>query len=49
MLGVSTRTLGHWRAIGRFRTQSIRKGVKGWEFHCEFAVQDAQALRQEVR
>ena len=48
MLGVSTRTLGQWRAIGRFRTQSIRKGAKGWEFHCEFAVLDAQTLRQEV-
>ena len=48
MLGVSTRTLGQWRASGRFRCQSIRKGAKGWEFHCEFAVQDAQTLRQEV-
>jgi len=48
MLGVSTRTLGAWRASGRFRSQSIRKGAKGWEFHCELAVKDAQALRQEV-
>jgi hypothetical protein len=48
MLGVSTRTLGAWRTSGRFRSQSIRKGAKGWEFHFELAVKDAQALRQEV-
>ncbi len=42
MLGVSTRTLGQWRASGRFRAQSIRKGAKGWEFHAEHALHDAQ-------
>ena len=48
MLGVSTRTLGAWRTGGRFRNQSIRKGAKGWQYHSEFALQDAQALRHEV-
>jgi DNA-binding transcriptional regulator YiaG len=44
LLGVSTRTLQNWRSTGRFKPGSYRKGPKGYQFHGESALRDAQEV-----
>ena len=42
LLGVSTRTIGIWRTNGVFRGESIRKQGKGYQFHGQRALVDAE-------
>lgn len=42
LLGISTRTLAMWRTDGRFRPISIRKQSRGYQFHADWALADAQ-------
>ena len=44
LLGISTRTLALWRADGRFRPISIRKQGRGYQFHADWALADAQEV-----
>ena len=44
LLGISTRTLVLWRADGRFRPISIRKQGRGYQFHADWALADAQEV-----
>ena len=44
LLGISTRTLALRRADGRFRPISIRKQVRGYQFHADWALADAQEV-----
>ena len=44
LLGISTRTLALWRADGRFRSISIRKQGRGYQFHADWALADAQEV-----
>lgn len=42
LLGVTPRTLGLWRTDGRFRPISVRKQGRGYQFHADWALADAQ-------
>ena len=44
LLGISTRTLALWRADGRFRPISLRKQGRGYQFHADWALADAQEV-----
>ena len=44
LLGISTRTLAVWRTDGRFRPISIRKQGRGYQFHADWALADAQEV-----
>ena len=44
LLGISTRTLAMWRTDGRFRPISIRKQGRGYQFHADWAMADAQEV-----
>ena len=44
LLGISTRTLALWRTDGRFRPISIRKQGRGYQFHADWALADAQEV-----
>ena len=44
LLGISTRTLAMWRTDGRFRPISIRKQGRGYQFHADWALADAQEV-----
>ena len=44
LLGISTRTLAVWRTDGRFRPISIRKHGRGYQFHADWALADAQEV-----
>ena len=44
LLGISTRTLAMWRTDGRFRPISIRKQGRGYQFHADWALSDAQEV-----
>ena len=44
LLGISTRTLAAWRTDGRFRSISFRKQGRGYQFHADWALADAQGL-----
>ena len=46
LLGISTRTLAMWRTDGRFRPISIRKRGRGYQFHADWALADAQEVSQ---
>jgi hypothetical protein len=46
LLGVSTRTLQNWREAGRFKPDSYRKGGRGYQFHADLALRDAQQLHR---
>ena len=46
LLGISTRTLALWRTDGRFRPISIRKQGRGYQFHADWALADAQEVSQ---
>lgn len=43
LLGVSTRTIGNWREAGRFQESSYRPSSKGFQYHAQRALADAQA------
>jgi DNA-binding transcriptional regulator YiaG len=42
LLGVSTSTLRTWRRDGRFAPSAYRQGARGYQFHAELAMRDAQ-------
>lgn len=42
LLGISVRTLAKWRTDGRFRPISVRKQGRGYQFHAEWAMADAE-------
>jgi hypothetical protein len=44
-LQVSTKTLQLWRISGRIKPESFRKGTRGYQFHREFTLRDAQKER----
>ena len=44
LLGISTRTLAVWRTDGRFRPISIRRTRRGYQFHADWALADAQEV-----
>ena len=44
MLGISVRTLAVWRTNGRFRPISVRKQGRGYQFHADWALADAQEV-----
>ena len=44
LLGISTRILALWRTDGRFRPISIRKHGRGYQFHADWALADAQEV-----
>ena len=44
MLGISVRTLAAWRTNGRFRPISVRKQGRGYQFHADWALADAQEV-----
>ena len=44
LLGISTRTLAVWRTDGRFRPISIRRQGRGYQFHADWALADAQEV-----
>jgi len=46
LLGISTRTLAMWRTDGRFRPISVRKQGRGYQFHADWALADAQEVSQ---
>lgn len=49
LLGVTPRTLGLWRADGRFRPISVRKQGRGYQFHADWALADAQRDSERPR
>ena len=44
LLGVSTRTIANWRESGRFAESSYRPTKKGYQFHSQKSLADAQSL-----
>lgn len=42
LLDISTSTLSAWRRAGRFGPLACRKGPRGYQFHSELALLDAQ-------
>jgi len=44
LLRISTSTLRTWRRDGRFHPNAYRKGPRGYQFHAELALRDAQEL-----
>lgn len=42
LVGVSTSTLRTWRRDGRFAPSAYRQGSRGYQFHAELAMRDAQ-------
>ena len=44
LLGIAPRTLAQWRTDGRFRPISVRKQGRGYQFHADWALADAQEV-----
>ena len=44
LVGVHAPTVGHWRRTGLFRPISIRKHGRGYQFHADWALADAQEV-----
>lgn len=47
--GIHVRTVKNWRDTGKLRPESFRKNGSSYQFHAEFALRDAQALRPDLR
>jgi hypothetical protein len=49
LLGIAPRTLAQWRTDGRFRPISVRKQGRGYQFHADWALADAQEVSRGRR
>ena len=49
LMGFHARAVCHWRRTGLFRPISIRKNGRGYQFHTDWALADAQEVSKRLR